>query len=238
MFLNKKLIAIFFLPALLWLLAGCSTTTSPPADSGTNLWKGHVIFAEIYTADWCFSCPLASQTMEYLVAEYGLGKLIITENHIQDDYSTAEIEARFNSFYGLSGIPTVIFDGVSVKMGAGQDYRSAIEARLYQLRTISLEVVASIADQKVTVSGSVSNEGGTDLSNLTINLFVVRDFGVTRAHYISRDITAESLSSLSAGEKKTFLLTSEVLSSTSSLAAVVLVQKSDKEVLQSIYSTL
>lgn len=72
------------------------------------------VLVEIGTGTWCQYCPGAAMGADELV-ENGHDVAII-ENHNGDSYTTTATNAR-NSYYGITGYPTAMFDGGSAYVG-------------------------------------------------------------------------------------------------------------------------
>ena len=236
------LIALSLIAGFIFLIVSCSQQISTNGIPGYT-WKGHTVLVEMFTSDDCTSCQPAALALEQFVQDYGISKMILAEYHVMydDPYKTAEAQSRWEYFYEGPGIPLVYFDGVTAVYGYGaglitsDDYKRALHPRLDVQKTLSLEAQANLTGDKVTVSGSVSNESGTDLNNLTLNFLILRDYSTEKHHYVFRDMMTMEVSSLPAGNSTSFISTSESLTETTSLAAVVFVQKSDKEILESVY---
>jgi hypothetical protein len=75
--------------------------------------KQHVLL-EIGTGTWCTYCPGAAMGADELVEN---GQLVaVVENHNGDTYAYTASNAR-NSYYGITGYPTAIFDGYKRLVG-------------------------------------------------------------------------------------------------------------------------
>ncbi|MCK5338370.1 MAG: thioredoxin family protein, partial [Bacteroidales bacterium] len=72
------------------------------------------VVVEIGTGTWCPYCPGAAMGADDLVANGH--DVAIIENHNGDDYTNSASNAR-NSYYGISGYPTALFDGGSAYVG-------------------------------------------------------------------------------------------------------------------------
>jgi len=96
-----------------------------------NTWAGarQMVVLEIATGGWCPYCPGAAIMADDFVAQ-GYNVAVI-ENHNGDPYANDSSNSR-NNYYGVSGYPTGIFDGV-LKQTGGQ--ASVVYPPLYQQRS-------------------------------------------------------------------------------------------------------
>lgn len=99
-----------------------------------NTWTGtkQMVVLEIGTGGWCPYCPGAAMAADDFI-EDGYNVAVI-ENHNGDPYATDTSNAR-NTYYGISGYPTGIFDGTLSYVG-GNNTTSIINSYmpLYQQR--------------------------------------------------------------------------------------------------------
>lgn len=99
-----------------------------------NTWTGarQMVVLEIGTGGWCPYCPGAAMGADDFI-DQGYNVAVI-ENHNGDPYANDTSNAR-NAYYGISGYPTAIFDGVLSYMG-GSNTTSVFPSYLplYQLR--------------------------------------------------------------------------------------------------------
>lgn len=91
------------------------------------------VLLEIGTGAWCTYCPGAAMAADDF--EAGNYNVAIIENHNGDPYATDTSDGR-NSYYGISGFPTGIFDGLLRYVG-GNHSTSVFPAYLplYQERS-------------------------------------------------------------------------------------------------------
>ena len=73
-----------------------------------------LVIIEVATGTWCTYCPGAAMGVDEMHAE-GLSVGII-EYHSGDNYETTESSARI-AYYGVTGFPTAVFDGVDMHVG-------------------------------------------------------------------------------------------------------------------------
>jgi len=75
-----------------------------------------IVVLEIGTGTWCPPCAAAARGAEGLAHKYP-GEVLVVEYHYGDAFSNADGGTRI-SFYGISGYPTAIFDGVVRHVGS------------------------------------------------------------------------------------------------------------------------
>ena len=73
-----------------------------------------MVILEIGTGIWCTYCPGAAMGADDLLANGCM--VAVVENHNGDPFANQYSNAR-NSFYGITGFPTAIFDGISKVVG-------------------------------------------------------------------------------------------------------------------------
>lgn len=81
-----------------------------------NTWTGakQMVVLEIGTGCWCTYCPGAAMAAEDFID--GGYNVAVIENHNGDPYANEASDAR-NTYYGISGFPTGVFDGVLSYVG-------------------------------------------------------------------------------------------------------------------------
>jgi thiol-disulfide isomerase/thioredoxin len=129
-----------------------------------------VVVLEIGTATWCPPCAAAARGAEDLAEEHP-GKVLIVEYHNSDEFSNTYANTR-NSFYGVTSIPTAVFDGVEKVIGssgsnnfftynAKYNARASIEPPL----TIDLKhTIDAFASTSGTVRATITNVSAEEVS--------------------------------------------------------------------------
>ncbi len=183
-----------------------------------------VVVLEIGTATWCPPCAAAAKGAEGLAEEHP-GKVLIVEYHNNDNFSNNYANAR-NSFYGVTGIPTAVFDGVEKVVGstgsnnffaynAKYNARAAVEPPL----TISLkDITGSLQSTSGTLQATITNVSGSTVEG-KVHFTVTESHipyawqGMDNLHWVERtmlpDANGEAIS-LAAGEKKVIERTYEI----------------------------
>jgi thiol-disulfide isomerase/thioredoxin len=139
----KKLIAI------LMVLAGFFV--SQPTLEAQEVEREYVVL-EIATGTWCGYCPGAAMGADELV-ENG-HDVAVVEYHGGDIYETSDGSARI-SYYGVTGYPTAIFDGVDDMSGGSAtsslygSYLPMYEARKAIPSAFTIDVDGACASQSV-----------------------------------------------------------------------------------------
>ncbi|MEO0072174.1 MAG: Omp28-related outer membrane protein [candidate division WOR-3 bacterium] len=89
------------------------------------------VLAEQFTGTWCQYCPGAQMGLRNLKHQVG-DSLTILAYHLSDPFTVPECNVR-SSYYGVSGIPHVKFDGVLTRIGGSNtqpvNYRDLFDAR-------------------------------------------------------------------------------------------------------------
>jgi len=120
------------------------------------------VLVEEFTATWCGPCENAGRAMSQLIDNFP-GELVSLQEHISDDYTIAWSETRAN-FYGVTGIPTTAFDGVTRHVGAGT------QAQTYNTYLNTFNVRRNVpTDVTIEIGGE---EVGTDTYRVTVRVGV------------------------------------------------------------------
>jgi len=133
----------------------------PANDSRTEYFNTYttdreMVLLEIGTGTWCTYCPGSQMGADDLVAN-GCSVAVV-EYHNGDPYTNTYSNAR-NTYYGISGFPTAVFDGVQYFVGGDHtlsmyDYYLPIyEARKELMSAFSVDVFGTNTglDYNVTV---------------------------------------------------------------------------------------
>jgi thiol-disulfide isomerase/thioredoxin len=92
----------------------------PVASSSPPVASPRIVLAEEFTGTWCPYCPGASGALERLEAKLGRDKLVVLGFHSGGRFGNPDSDARL-AYYNISGIPTVIFNGLYRKVGGNQN---------------------------------------------------------------------------------------------------------------------
>ncbi len=126
-------------------LAGDMDPTNDSKTEGFDTYttERNMVILEIGTGTWCQFCPGASMGAHDLLAN---GKQVgVIKNHNGDTFTNSYSNAR-NSYYGIAGYPTAIFDGVVPVVGGSNTvsmyptYLPIYDARKVKNSAFSVEI--------------------------------------------------------------------------------------------------
>lgn len=121
-----------------------------------------MVVMEIGTGTWCTYCPGAAMGADDLL-ENG-SRVAVIENHNGDAFANPYSNAR-NSYYGISGYPTAIFDGLSGVVGGNHStsmypsYLPKYEARIVVPANIQMSIEVTHTGLDYTAVISVTKVG-------------------------------------------------------------------------------
>lgn len=213
---NKWFIFVLIVVLTAFAFTGCT----PPANGNEGEGEGEgegepqtkkVVLVEAFVADGCAICKKVEPHLEKLAKEYGRDEMILVEIVPWLTYTTKNGGDRYK-WYGMSGgTPQIIFNGLTYKPLTGNTSYSAIKSKIdAQLRStpkISIQASRTEEGGVTIISGTITNIGDTDLSNMVINCMTFRDNGVFPYHVNKiYDDKKESVDFLAAGNTKSFSL--------------------------------
>jgi len=110
----------------------------------------NMVIIEDFTGTWCGFCPGAAMGIRDLMANgYAIGPVAY---HSGDPYETVEGLSRIDDYYGITGFPTVNFDGVLQYIGGSStesmydNYVPLIEERMAVPTPITVELTNVVFD--------------------------------------------------------------------------------------------
>jgi hypothetical protein len=140
-----------------------------------------VVLLELFTGSACGPCVSADLSWDAVLARYPAALIapIAYHAHIPgpDPMVVANGDGR-RLYYQVKGVPTLHVDGALGKLGGGprenaarnySDYTSAIDNALAKAPAAAVEVQASLAGSKITVTAKASHLPA-DLSNLRLHI--------------------------------------------------------------------
>ncbi len=173
----KKIMSIIILGLLLASSSGIFIIQSSAEQSGSNDFATHTVLGEYGTATWCGYCKYAHGALKEL---YKGGWHDFYYVSLVCDKNTHSYNRAINQL-GLTGYPTVFWDGNYVKnIGAGS-IPGAMAAYNASINTCAARTVANI-----DLSISVTWLGGTQMS-ITVN--VTNNQGSTYSGYLRCYVT-------------------------------------------------
>jgi hypothetical protein len=212
--------------------------------------SSRTVLIETFTSVDCYWCNAEEEpALKKVVQNYAPNEVAIIAYHGfygNDPYQTQKGNVRANYYGGVSGTPSVWFDGVFNKVGGtgqGVDamygvYEDHINQRVVVPTSVSMDVSGTITNQKVQVSVKIT-EGDLDASSTRVRIALLEDDIAHEGdmfHWVLRDLGEKSLPS---GSLPHNLIQSFGLNEgwdTDSLRVVVWVQDDEtKEVLQASY---
>jgi hypothetical protein len=218
-------------------------------DSVTSSSSSRTVLIETFTSVDCYWCNAEEEPALKKVAQsYAESEVAIIAYHGfygNDPYQTQKGNTRANYYGGISGTPSVWFDGTYNKVGGtgqGVDamydvYEDHINQRVVVPTSVSMDVFGTITNQNVEVSVKIT-EGDLD-SSARVRIALLEDDIAHDGdvfHWILRDLGEKSLPS---GSLPHNLIQSFSLNEgwdTDSLRVVVWVQDDEtKEVIQASY---
>ena len=198
--------------------------------------------AEDGTATWCQFCPNAYAGLDIVHSQFDYAKFISVRHYeTSGSYGTPETDAR-NDFNGVSGLPTVVFDGLTKVVGAGtatantgEPYLTIVAGTTLKPSPIQVEI-DSFNPTNGAVSATITMYSNTDTLTSDTVLFILTEDDVTSQHtHVTRDLVYETVTLSGAGSSTTINTSFAIDPSwnTASLHAAVLVQRvTDHDVLQ------
>jgi thiol-disulfide isomerase/thioredoxin len=158
----------------------------------------NLVLLEIGTATWCVFCPGAAMGADDLVANgYPVA---VVEYHKDDPFDNLFAEKRIQ-FYGITGFPTAVFDGLKkIEEGSANEsmfekYKNVVEAEITEPTCFSLELnVIPMKNHlfKVIIKATEEYDYGTD--NLSVFLALTESdisyhwFGLNNVNYVCREM--------------------------------------------------
>jgi thiol-disulfide isomerase/thioredoxin/uncharacterized cupredoxin-like copper-binding protein len=157
------------------------------------------VFAELFTATWCHTCPEAQAGMEEIEAEYG-EKVFYIQYHPGDTPETnmrREVsEIRF-AYYTPKGYPTVYFNGIHEVIGGYEGvadaYRSVVDEELQKDDTILMDLTYANGELKIRITPLLPLPGEYDLFIVTYKdvTFKTMLYPNVAQEYVERSIDLE-----------------------------------------------
>ncbi len=131
------------------------------------------VLLEIGTGGWCQYCPGAAMGADDLhEGEYSVG---IVENHNGDPYAT-DISNGRNSYYGITGYPTAVFDGLLRVVGGSNtesmfdDYLPLYQERMLVKTPITLGIYGTLDRDSYSLSVFINKMARIVRPNLVLHL--------------------------------------------------------------------
>ncbi len=120
------------------------------------------VIAEDATATWCGYCPQAYAGLEIMKGSYPVPDFVAVRYYATSgDYGSEETDGRI-AYYGITGYPTVVFNGTEKVVGGGDAtadgsrYDPVVSSLLTQGSPFWLDVDLDVGATKVTVTTTVT----------------------------------------------------------------------------------
>ena len=133
----------------------------------------------------------------------------------------------------------MIFNGEEVVRGSAsssssyEKYKTIINRELLGISVLVIKAAMTSNGNSLSIQIDIENLSSSDLTNAALMAVIYEDLGVDKQHYIVRDMMPSEIISVSARQQQTFNLTSDYGSNPSHFKAVVFLQLTSGQILQS-----
>ena len=162
-----------------------------------------VVVAEQFTGTWCTYCPGAARGL-FEMYERTYDSLVVIAYHLSDAFTIPEANER-SSFYGVTGIPAVWFDGIISEVGGLHygtmypPYQRHITARLGESSPLEITLVGTynVVTDSGTVTATISNTSASTVSG-DLHFVIVENYipynwqGMTELEFVARDMLPDA----------------------------------------------
>jgi len=134
-----------------------------------------MVVMEIGTGTWCTYCPGAAMGADDCL-ENGC-RVAVIENHNGDPFTNVYSNSR-NSYYGITGYPTAVFDGVSAVVGGSHtvsmypSYLPKYNARIAVQANIQMAIDVTHTGLDYTAIITINKVGSLTPANFKLHYFV------------------------------------------------------------------
>lgn len=132
----------------------------------------NLVVVEIGTGTWCQYCPGAAMGADDLIANGH--PVAIIENHNGDNYANSYSNAR-NSYYGITGYPTALFDGQNPSVGGSNsqsmysNYLPKVNARVNVASHYTISATGSMTGNNLTIEATVAKPEADSNTNVVLH---------------------------------------------------------------------
>lgn len=132
----------------------------------------NLVVVEIGTGTWCPYCPGAAMGADELIANGH--PVAIIENHNGDNYANTYSNAR-NSYYGITGYPTAVFDGLNPSVGGSNtqsmysNYLPKVNARMNVASHYSISATGTMTGNTISIQATVSKPEADSNTNVVLH---------------------------------------------------------------------
>jgi hypothetical protein len=236
---------------------GAAVTDVTTASSAPATTFPRTVLIETFTAVWCIHCPAETQALWNIDHSTNRSVIDIAELHVcafappdpcLENYVPPDgtSDARVN-FYGVTGFPTVFFDGLHAQVGAGDSgaamegvYNSSIANASSIPGNVSISQVATIASGTVTEHANITSGINGTYNAITYLVESINKQNVSNGYgpHDLGDVVRETLRNhpvnLTAGETTEFSATG-LLNSTwdqRNLSVITFVQQNTSKIIE------
>lgn len=160
------------------------------------------VVVEKATGTWCGYCPASANGIEEML-ENDLNIAVI-EYHGGDDYETTEGRSRI-TYYGISGYPTAVFDGLSQVVGGGNagqstygNYAPEYNSRIDVGTGMDIEIFGSHEESTYSVSVKITPTADVLYNDAVLHLAVTESEiaeswqGMSVLEFVQRDMVPDN----------------------------------------------
>jgi len=122
------------------------------------------VLVELFTGTWCPPCQGAEGALDRLANEYPQTQLSILEYHNGDVYTVPGNDVR-EIYYGVSAVPTAVFDGIDQYVGGSTNPDDPTTYNAYKMRIDNRLLFMSPVT--ITLNGSFGATTGSITANIT-----------------------------------------------------------------------
>jgi hypothetical protein len=161
-----------------FMIVGASSS-----DTASRASVSRTVLGEMFTATWCGPCVSGDNGISAIINDtsYFDDRFILVEWHSSDNYSIPEESPRA-SYYMITGVPTIVFDGQD-KVTGSQGNVPADEANYKQ----HIDSRPSTADLTIKAWFSIDGTAGT----VTINTTVQKTLSITEVGLVLNAVIVE-----------------------------------------------
>jgi hypothetical protein len=142
-----------------------------------------MVLAEDFTTTWCVHCPYAGRALNQLIIAYPSTFTFIQEHGSSDTYRVSPFEPNRETFYGITGYPTVEFDGMIQDVGSYDDdtaqfnwYKGSYTTRKNTPTDVSIQLTATgVGSQTYEIHAIVAVDAGGASRTMRIYIANVLD---------------------------------------------------------------
>ena len=122
--------------------------------------------------------------------------------------------------------------------GCYDQYKAVVNTELAKGSYATIAGTMTISGNSITLNSTVSNTGGSHITNVKLMAVLFEDLGAAEHHYVVRDILTPSvIGSLAPGTQQQFHLSSDYRGVATNLKAVLFLRSSSGQIIQAVLVT-